>query len=94
MTQTTHSSELQWMIKTATQTKVYDDCIEKKFTGKVSYRMAMNAIQKNNWNTKSEGGQGKSSYWNCGNTESAKVNYFIHYNCYTGVIEFTMYEAI
>lgn len=85
----TISNELNWMIKAAKITKEYVECVEKKFTGKLPYRMVMNAILKNEWTNKSE----NNAYWNVSNTKSDKVNYSLHYTMKTGIVEFTMYEA-
>jgi hypothetical protein len=85
----TTSNELNWMIKAAKITKEYAECVEKKFTGKLPYRMVMNAILKNEWTNKSE----NNAYWNVSNTNSEKVNYSLHYTMKTGIVEFTMYEA-
>jgi len=90
---TTISKELNWLMKAARYNKEYAECIEKKFTGRLPYRMIMSAIQKNKWSNKSEGGQGKNAYWSASNTEKENINYSLYYNCYTGVIEFTIYEA-
>lgn len=87
------TSELNWMFKAAKQTKEYDECIEKKFSGRLPYRMVMNAILKNQWTNKSEGGSGKDSFWSVSNTNSDRINYSIYYNCHTGVVDFTLYEA-
>ena len=89
MNTTTHTNELTWMLKAAKTTKVYDECIEKKFVGKLPYRMVMNAILNNDWTNKSE----NNSYWNVSNTESDKINYSLHYTMKTGIVEFVMYEA-
>jgi hypothetical protein len=87
------SKELNWLMKAAKYSKEYTECIEKKFTGRLPYRMIMNAIQKNKWSNKAEGGQGKNAYWSVSNTENENVNYSIYYNCYSSVVEFTIYEA-
>lgn len=83
------TNELNWMIKAAKTTKEYAECVEKKFIGKLPYRMVMNAILNNKWTNKSE----DNTYWNVSNTDSDKVNYSIHYTTKTGIVEFTIYEA-
>ena len=85
----TTSNELNWMIKAAKITKEYAECIEKKFTGKLPYRMVMNAILNNTWTNKSE----NNAYWNVSNTDSDVINYSLHYTMKTGIVEFTIYEA-
>ena len=83
------TKELNWMLNAAKITKEYAECIEKKFTGKLPYRMVMNAILNNSWTNKSE----NNSYWSVSNTDSDKMNYSIYYTMKTGVVEFTVLEA-
>lgn len=83
------TKELNWMFNAAKITKEYAECVEKKFTGKLPYRMVMNAILNNSWTNKSE----NNSYWSVSNTDSDKINYSIYYTMKTGVVEFTVLEA-
>lgn len=83
------TKELNWMFNAAKFNKEYAECIEKKFTGKLPYRMVMNAILNNSWTNKSE----NNSYWSVSNTDSDKMNYSIYYTMKTGVVEFTVLEA-
>ena len=83
------TKELNWMLNAAKITKKYAECVEKKFTGKLPYRMVMNAILNNIWTNKSE----NNSYWSVSNTDSDKINYSIYYTMKTGVVEFTVLEA-
>ncbi|MCF8339738.1 MAG: hypothetical protein K9I82_02095 [Chitinophagaceae bacterium] len=83
------TKELNWMLNAAKFNKEYAECIEKKFTGKLPYRMVMNAILNNSWTNKSE----NNSYWSVSNTDSDKINYSIYYTMKTGVVEFTVLEA-
>jgi hypothetical protein len=85
----TTSNELNWMMKAAKITKEYAECVEKKFTGKLPYRMVMNAILNNEWTNKSE----NNAFWNVSNTNSEKINFSLHYTMKTGIVEFTIYEA-
>ena len=83
------TKELNWMLNAAKITKEYAECVEKKFTGKLPYRMVMNAILNNSWTNKSE----NNSYWSVSNTDSDEINYSIYYTMKTGVVEFTVLEA-
>jgi hypothetical protein len=83
------TKELNWMLNAAKITKEYAECVEKKFTGKLPYRMVMNAILNNSWTNKSE----NNSYWSVSNTDSDKMNYSIYYTMKTGAVEFTVLEA-
>jgi hypothetical protein len=87
------SSEINWMISKAVTVKEYAECIEKKFTGVLPYAMIMKAIKNNTWNVKEEGGQGRNAFWNVFFNASESVNYGFHYNCNSGVVEFTIFEA-
>jgi len=87
--QIANSKELNWLMKSAKFTKDYTECIEKKFLGKLPYRMVMNAIKNNEWTNKSE----DNSFWNVSNTNSEKINFSLHYTMKTGIVEFTIYEA-
>jgi hypothetical protein len=68
------TNEINWMSSKATVTKEYDECVERKFIGKLPYAMVMKAINNNKWDVKSEGGQGESSYWNVFFNSSDEIN--------------------
>lgn len=87
------TSELKWLFNKATLNKEYEDCLELKFVGRLNYMMVMKAIKNNSWSNISEGGQGRNSFWNCFNNESEKLNYSIHFNTYSNVVEFTILKS-
>jgi hypothetical protein len=89
-TATKNTTELVWLMNSATIIKEHAECIEKKFTGKLPYRMVMNAILNNEWTCKSE----NNNYWTVSNTNSEHVQYGLHYSMKTGIVEFVIYQAI
>lgn len=87
-TMTTANKELNWFISKAQVIAQDSDCITKKFVGKVAHALAFKAIKGNNWDNVNEGGQGKGSYW-----MAQSMNAGLYLNTYTGIVEFTFYEA-
>lgn len=83
------TKELTWMMKAAKITKEYAECIEKKYVGKLPYRMVINAILNNTWTNSKE----TNNFWNVSNTESEKINYSLYYSDKTGIVELTIYES-
>ena len=46
-TQKNASKELAWLINSAKVTTQYDECVEKKYVGKLPYTMVMKVIKNN-----------------------------------------------
>lgn len=75
---------LNWIKEKAQQTKEYDECYEYSFNGKIPYRMAMEIIQKNKWDSVYE----NKNVWNVSNP-----NMGISYNLKTGILSYSNYVA-
>ena len=89
-TKTTASKELQWLINNAKVVKEYPgECIERRFEGRLPYRMAMKAIKDNKWGDISEGGQGQNQWW-CARSLNAGMSFYPK----TGKVQFSYTEAI
>lgn len=87
-TKETATNELNWLIKNATVSATYDECVEKRFVGRLNYTMVMKAIKNNTWGRVSEGGQGKNAWW-----LAQSMNAGLSFCPNTGKVEFTYYEG-
>lgn len=89
-TQKRATKELIWLINSAKITNKYEDCVEKKYIGKLPYSMIMKVLKNNDWGNVTENGKGGYNHlWiaqsmNCGLTFQHK----------TGLVVFTFYESI
>jgi hypothetical protein len=87
-TKQTATSELNWLINKTVVSATYDECVEKKFVGRLNYSMVMKAIKNNKWGEVSEGGQGKNAWW-----LAQSMNAGLIFHPSTGKVEFTYYEG-
>lgn len=88
-TQKNASKELAWLINSAKVTNQYDECVEKKYIGKLPYAMAMKVIKNNTWGLVTENGKnGYNHLW-----IAQSMNAGLTYQSKTGLLEFTFYEG-
>jgi len=81
------NNELKWVIDHTSVVKEYpNECVEKSFKGKITYKMAMAIILKNEWEKVDEY---SSHLW-----YASKMNMGLSYNEKTGILDFTMTVAI
>lgn len=84
----TATSELKWLVGKCQVVKEYEDCVEKRFDGKLNYTMVMKIIKKNAWGAISEGGKGAGQWWLAQSTNAGLTFY-----PKTGMVNFNFYEA-
>ena len=88
-TQKNASKGLLWLIGASKVTQQYEDCNEKKYTGKLPYAMMMEIIKKNSWGLVTENGKnGYNLIWTAKSNEAG-----LTYQPKTGLVNFTFYEG-
>lgn len=89
-TMATANNQLQWAFSKAVVSNQYEECVEKKFSGRVHPEFARKIIYKNNWNQISSNLKNGIKAIDYASSQNIGVEY-VHA---TGKLTLTYYEAI